>query len=254
MTVAAARATRGADRVPGPAGCPRRAAGSAGGTRPKPTDCPVPELEDCRAWREMSERLAANGNALLEDLGERAGEAGPKIAGRLDSLAEILLVDDGVVRVRGVPCGRCASGRRRPIRSRTMPTVTTVLLELARALAPHRIVPVAREECGRGGHRRGRRPARNDAMRKSWRSAHEAAELWDRRARLESLARATGLRRCWRAGPPGRSDVGQPRNAGMRCEGDPDTWRPHLKVAPRTDSGVRQPQSCWTNLDEAERA
>ena len=40
------------------------------------TDRPLAELEDYPAWRERTGRLTANGRALLEDAGARAGEAG----------------------------------------------------------------------------------------------------------------------------------------------------------------------------------
>ena len=59
--------------------------------------CPVAGLEDYPDWREMSGRLAANGEGLLAALGERAGEAGGTISRRVGLLDDLLAVDDAVL-------------------------------------------------------------------------------------------------------------------------------------------------------------
>ena len=41
--------------------------------------CGVAALEDYPDWRDMAGRLLSNGEALIEDLGEQAGDAGKRI-------------------------------------------------------------------------------------------------------------------------------------------------------------------------------
>ena len=188
-------------------------------------DRPVAELEDYPAWREMTERLAANGNALLEDLGERAGEAGPKIAGRLDSLAEILLVDDRVVRFLEA----LQDVQERAEAADTIPFYAEGhdrLLELAHALAPHRIVPsrvrLAVDEVIAEAAACEEREAELVAL------GAEVAALRDWRARLESLARngPPMLLEDWTAWSR-RCEAAAERRREMLD--DPDTWQPHLE-------------------------
>ena len=190
------------------------------------TDCPIAELEDYRAWREMSERLAANGRALLEEAGERAGEAGPKIAGRLDSLAEILLVDDGVVQflevLRGVRDRAKAAG--------TIPYYADGhgdLLEMAHALAPHRIVPSRARAAVDGVVAEANACKEREAELVAL--GQEAVALQDWRARLESLARngPPMLLEDWPAWSQ-RCEAAAERRREMLD--DPDTWQPHLKA------------------------
>ena len=190
------------------------------------TDCPIAELEDYRAWREMSERLAANGRALLEEVGERAGEAGQKMAERLDRLAEILPVDDGVVEFLEA----LQDVRERAKAADTVPFYAEGhdrLLEMAHALAPHRVVPsrarAAVEEVIAEAGACEEREAELVAL------GQETVALQDWRAMLESLARngPPMLLENWPAWSE-RCKAAAERRREMRD--DPDTWQPHLKA------------------------
>ena len=103
-------------------------------------DRPVAELDGHPAWREMAERLAANGRALLEDAGERAGEAGPEIVQCLERFDALLLLDDTVLLFEALH----REVHERAASAGTIPFYAEghgELLELARALAPQKIVP-----------------------------------------------------------------------------------------------------------------
>ena len=187
-------------------------------------DSLVAELEAYPAWREMSERLAANGKALLEDLGEHAGEDGTKIAGRLDGLAEILLVDEAVPLFLEVR----QEVRERAEAAGTIPYHAArhdVLLELARALVPHRIVPTrvrrALEEVIAEAEACDRRVAEIAALR------DETGRLVGEHGQLETRAgdESPTVLAEWevwseRSGAAARRwhEIGD----------DPGTWRPHL--------------------------
>ncbi len=220
-------------------------------------DSPVAGLEDYRAWRGMSERLAANGRALLEEMGERAGDAGPNIAERLDRLADILLVDNGVVQFLEILHGV----RDRAKAAGTIPYYAEGhgdLLELAHALAPHRIVPsrvaAAVEDVIAEARACEEREAGLVAL------GEEAAALRDERARLESLARngPTMLLEDWPAWSE-RCEAAAERR--RETQGDPDIWRPHLKaigteaaatiaVLDRLDR-LREHDPAWADLHAA---
>ena len=103
-------------------------------------DCPLAGLEDYPAWSEMSERLKANGRALLEDAGARAGEAGRRLAGRLEDLDALLVLDDAVLRFETVR----ADVNRRAKAAGTIPFYADghgELVEVAHALSGYRLLP-----------------------------------------------------------------------------------------------------------------
>ncbi len=218
--------------------------------------CPVAGLEDYRAWREMSERLTANGKALLEEAGERAGEAGPKIAERLDRLAETLLVDDGVLQFLEA----LQDVRERAKAAGTIPYYAEGhdrLLEMVHALAPHRIVPSQVRAAVDGVIAEAAACEEREAELVAL--GEEAAALRDERARLESLARngPPMLLEDWPAWSE-RCEAAAERRREM--QGDPDTWRPHLKaigteaatiaVLDRLDE-LRKHDPAWADLHTA---
>ena len=103
-------------------------------------DCPLAGLEDYPAWRGMSGRLTANGRALLEDAGARAGEAGRRIAERLKDLDALLVLDDAVLKFEDVR----AEVNRRAEEAGTIPFYADgygELVEVAHALSGYRLLP-----------------------------------------------------------------------------------------------------------------
>ena len=103
-------------------------------------DCPVVGLEDYPAWREMAERLVANGRALLADAGERAGEAGRRIGERLENLEGLLHLDDAVLKFETVR----AAVNRRAEAAGTIPFHADghgELVEVAHALSEYQLLP-----------------------------------------------------------------------------------------------------------------
>ncbi|MCY3672246.1 MAG: hypothetical protein OXH14_14380, partial [Alphaproteobacteria bacterium] len=103
-------------------------------------DRPLAVLEGYPAWREMTGRLTANGRALLEDAGERAGETGQRIGGRLDDLDALLHLDDAVLNFEPVR----AEVNRRAKDAGTIPFHADghgELLEAAHALSEYRLLP-----------------------------------------------------------------------------------------------------------------
>ena len=103
-------------------------------------NCPIAGLEDYPAWREMSERLTANGRALLEDAGARADEAGRRIGERLEDLDALLHLDDAVLNFESVR----AEVNRRAEEAGTIPFHADghgELLEVAHALSEYRLLP-----------------------------------------------------------------------------------------------------------------
>ena len=103
-------------------------------------DRPLAVLQGYPAWREMSGRLAANGRALLEDAGERAGEAGRRIGERLDDLGALLHLDDAVLKFEAVR----AEVNRRAEEAGTIPFHADghgELVEVAHALSEYRLLP-----------------------------------------------------------------------------------------------------------------
>ena len=57
---------------------------------------PVAGLEDYLDWRNMAGRLSTNGKALLQDIGDRAGDAGRRISERLKQIPGLLALDDAI--------------------------------------------------------------------------------------------------------------------------------------------------------------
>ena len=103
-------------------------------------DCPLAELEDYPAWRERTGRLTANGRALLEDTGVRAGEAGRRAAERLEDLDALLVLDDAVANFETVR----DDVKRKAEKAGTIPFYADghgTLLETARALSEYRLLP-----------------------------------------------------------------------------------------------------------------
>ena len=103
-------------------------------------DFPLAGLEDYPAWHERAERLAANGKALLEDAGARAGDAGQRLAERLEDLDALLVLDDAVLRFEAVR----AEVNRRAEEAGTIPFYADghgELVEVAHALSEYRMLP-----------------------------------------------------------------------------------------------------------------
>ena len=108
-------------------------------------DCPIAELEGYPAWRERTGRLTANGRALLEEAGARAGEAGRRIAGRLEDLEGLLHLDDAVLNFETVR----AAVNRRAEEAGTIPFHADghgELVEAAHALSDYRLLPTGIRE------------------------------------------------------------------------------------------------------------
>ena len=187
----------------------------------------IVNLEEWPGWRAMTERLVANGRLVLEELGARAGEAGARIAGYLDRLDALLLLDDTVPLFEALHrevIERAASAGTIPFYAEGHDE----LLELARALARHEIVPPAvmaaaehviaeAEACET---RRAEVAALADEIE---RLSAERAVLEDRAAGeppplLDEYAAWLGA---WQAAA-GRGRV---------MADDPDAWRPHLDDA-----------------------
>ena len=103
-------------------------------------DRPLAGLEGYPAWREMTGRLTANGRALLEDVGERAGDAGQRIGERLEDLDALLHLDDAVLNFETVR----AEVNRRAKEAGTIPFYAEghgELVEVAHALSEYRLLP-----------------------------------------------------------------------------------------------------------------
>ncbi len=198
---------------------------------------PVAGLEDYPDWREMSGRLAANGEVLLAELGERAGEAGGTISRRLGKLADLLAVDDAVLDF---------DTRRREVEARAAADDTIPfyaegydgLVERARKLTERSPLPAwalasAREVLDHAEAWEERKAA-IVALQAS------ATRLLDERTTLEDRARTAGpplfipptelagyagwLARCGEAGERWRA-----------MQDDPDAWRPHDAWQPHLD-------------------
>ena len=187
-------------------------------------DCPVAGLGDYPAWREMSERLAANGRALLEDAGERAGEAGRRIAERLEDLDALLVLDDAVLKFETVR----ADVNRRAEEAGTIPFYADghdELLELVHALSEYRLLPTgmraAVEEVIAGAAAGERRREEIASFRK------ETAGLVEEHDGLEALAgdRPPTVLEGWRSWAE-RSETAAGRWQAMLDVAG--VWRPHL--------------------------
>ena len=187
-------------------------------------DCPLAELEDYPAWREMSERLSENGRALLEDLGECAGEAGRRIAGRLEDLDALLVLDDAVLKFETVR----AEVNRRAAEAGTIPFYADgheELLEVAHALSEYRLLPAgiraAVEEVVAGAAACERRREEIAAFRK------ETSGLVEEHDGLEALAgdKPPTVLEGWRSWAE-RSETAAGRWQAMLDAAG--VWRPHL--------------------------
>ena len=186
--------------------------------------CPVAELDGYGAWRDRAGRLSSNGRALLEEWGERAGDAGRALVERLGRLSESLALDDSVLAFESL---------RRALdeRARAVGTIAfhveghDGLLERARALEALAELPAHTRAAVEAviadaevGERRWRALA---ALRA------EAAALLDERRGLGE-----------RAGGEPPAVLDEYRAWSARCENaagrwrrlleDPGAWRPHL--------------------------
>ena len=197
-------------------------------------DCPVAVLEDYPAWREMSERLAANGRALLEDAGERAGEAGPRIAERLEDLDALLVLDDAVLKFETVR----ADVNRRAEEAGTIPFYAgghDELLEAAHALSEYRLLPTgvraAVEEVIAAAAAGERRREEIAAFRK------ETAGLVEEHDGLEARAgdKPPTVLEGWRSWAE-RAEAADGRWKAMLDE--TGVWRPHLDRLPEDRAAI----------------
>ena len=186
--------------------------------------CTVAGLEDYPDWRDTAGRLLSNGEALIENLGEQAGDAGKSIRERLDRLTVILALDDAIDRFETL---------RREVRAQAEAAKTISfyadghdgLLERARELVPSADLPahirVAVEDVIADAGTCAERRAEIGAFRE------DVAALLLERQKLEK-----------RAGdePPAKLD--DHADWSKRCEeaagrwrdmfGDTGTWKHHL--------------------------
>ena len=189
-------------------------------------DRPLAVLEGYPAWREMTGRLTANGRALLEDAGARAGEAGRRIGERLEDLGALLHLDDAVLNFEAGPCGGEPPGERG--RHDPVPCRRPWRAPGSRACALG--IPAAADRHtggGRGGHRRGR------GLRAA-NSRYRGLPRGDGRSGRGAW-QAGGARRRRRAADPagGMAVLGGALGGGGRtlarpCAVGADVWRPHL--------------------------
>ncbi len=203
-------------------------------------------------WRAMAGRLSANGTALLEDLGSRAGNAGRTIAEHLDRLPGLLALDEAMLNFETL---------HREVNSRGEAAGTSPLhaeghdrlVEQARALAsvsdlPAHIRAMVDQVIADAGL---------GALRA------ETARLVDERRGLEE--RAAGA-------PP--TELTDYAAWSARCEAagrqwramldDPGTWRPHLdrledearQIAHAVDrlGDLRGHDRAWARMFEMRRA
>ena len=196
------------------------------------TDRPLAALEDYPSWREMTGRLTKNGRALLEDTGERAGEAGQRIAGRLEDLDALLHLDDAVLNFEPVR----AELNRRAEEAGTIPFYAEghgELVEVAHALSEYRLLPTgiraSVEEVIAEAEACERRMADIAAFRE------ETAGLVEEHGGLE--ARAGGepptLLEEWRPWAE-RSEAAVERWEAMQA----GAWRPHLDRLKEEDDAI----------------
>ena len=186
--------------------------------------CTVAGLEDYPGWRDTAERLLTSGEALVEDLGERAGDAGRRIPERLERLTAVLALDDAIDRFETLR----REVRERARKAKTIPFYADGhdgLLEQARALVqsadlPAHVRAAAEEVIADAGTCAARR-AEIGAFREG------VAALLLERQKLEKRAGddpPTGLDD--HAGWSTRCKEAAGRWHGMR--GDTGTWEHHL--------------------------
>ena len=197
-------------------------------------DCALAELEDYPAWHERTRRLTANGRALLEDAGERAGEAGQRIAERLEDLDALLVLDDAVVKFETVR----AEVNRRAAEAGTIPFYADgheELLEVAHALSEYRLLPTgirtAVEEVITGAAACERRREEIAAFR------DETAGLVEEHDGLEALAgdEPPTVLEDWRSWAA-RSEAAAGRWQAMLDVAG--VWRPHLDRLPEDHAAI----------------
>ena len=220
-------------------------------------DRPVAALDDWPAWRDMSARLAANGKALLEDLGERAGEAGEWIADWLERLDPLLQLDEAVLRfeaLHGEVHERAAAAGIAPLHAEGHDG----LLELAHALAPQGVVPerlrVLVEEVIAGAEAGEARRADIIALR------DETTALVAEHRQLEALAgkEPPPVLEAW---PAWSKRVDASAGRWREMEDNPGIWQLHLNrladetaaiaVAVERLDGLRACDDAWAGLAAA---
>ncbi len=197
-------------------------------------DRPLAELEDYPAWREKAGRLTANGKALLEDAGERAGEAGPRIAERLEDLDALLVLDDAVVKFETVR----DDVNRRAAEAGTIPFYADghdELLEVAHALSEYRLLPTgiqaAVEEVIAGAAAGERRREGIAAFRDETAGLVQEHDEMEARAGSEPPTALEGWR-SWAA----RSEAADRHWKAMLDE--TGVWRPHLDRLPDSHAAI----------------
>ena len=197
-------------------------------------NCALAVLEDYPAWHERTRRLTANGRALLENAGERAGEAGQRIAGRLEDLDALLVLDDAVLNFETFR----ADVNRRAAEAETIPFYADghdELLEAAHALSEYRLLPTgirtAVEEVIAGAEAGERRREEIAAFRK------ETAGLVEEHDELEVLAgdRPPTVLEGWRSWAE-RSEAADGRWQAMLDE--TGVWRAHLDRLPEDRAAI----------------
>ena len=211
-------------------------------------DRPLAALEDYPAWREMTGRLTANGRALLEDAGARAGEAGRRIGERLDDLGALLHLDDAVLNFETVR----AAVNRRAKEAGTIPFHADghgELVEVAHALSEYRLLPTgiraAVEEVIAEAEACERRMADIAAFRE------ETAGLVEEHGKLE--ARAGGepptVLEEWRPWAE-RSEAAGERWQAMQA----GAWRPHLDRLRHENDAIAAAVEQLTEYRERDKA
>ena len=221
-------------------------------------DRPLAALEGYPAWREMTGRLTENGRALLEDTGERAGEAGQRIGERLEDLGALLHLDDAVLNFEPVR----AEVNRRAEEAGTIPFHADghgELVEVAHALSEYRLLPsgirAAVEEVIADAEACEQRIADIAAFRE------ETAGLVEEHGGLEARAgvlEPPTLLEEWRPWAE-RSEAAVERWQAMQA----GAWRPHLDRLQEEDDAIaaaverlteyRDRDEAWASLAAARR-
>ena len=189
-------------------------------------DRPLAGLEDYPAWRGRSERLCGERQGLAGRRGRaRRREAGRRLAGRLEDLDALCVLDDAVLRFETV---RAAVGRQ-AAEADTIPFYADghgELVDAARALFG---VPVAaRRHCGRPSTRSSPRPRPASGRGTRSRPCTTGRPGWSRNTAGWRRAPATSRRPRWRSGRAGRSARRRAAGRWQAMLDEADVWRPHL--------------------------